>query len=386
MSDSDQCRTLLVGADICPIERNKPLLRSGAADRLFNGLLEDFARADLLLANLECPLIERPSPILKTGPSFGEPPDCLKGIKAAGFNVLSLANNHILDHGAEGLRTTLKACSEAGISTVGAGENLEQARRVLVKNLNGLRVGILSMAEHEFSLATKNTPGANPFDLIDFVQTVRTHRSEWDYLVVLLHGAHEFQAITPRIQKTCRFLVEMGANAVIVQHPHALGGYENYGGGHIVYGQGALLMDEAIYRDRESFHEGFVVKLNVSSQGSSTMEIIPFTQSDPEPGARRLVGDRAARFRRVLEERSLKIQDQAFVSAEWTDFCRKNRHGYRASLLGFNRIMHRLNRTGFLTRFLYGRRPLLGVRNLVQCETHREAIQTIFDAEADGRF
>ncbi len=386
MSDSDQSRTLLIAADICPIEQNKPLLQSGAAERLFNGLLQEFAQADLLLANLECPLIECPSPILKTGPTFGEPADCLNGIKAAGFNVLSLANNHILDHGANGLKATMKACAAAGISTVGAGDNLEEARRVLVKDLDGIRVGILSMAEHEFSLATATTPGANPVDLIEFVQTVRTHRSEWDYLVVLFHGAHEFQAITPRVQKTCRFFIEMGANAVLVQHPHALGGYENYRGGHIVYGQGALLMDEAIYRSRESFHEGFIAKLNVTRRGSSTMEIIPFTQSDPEPGARRSVGDRAIRFLQVLEDRSLKIQNPAFVAEEWTDFCRKNRHAYWASLLGFNRVMHRLNRTGFLTSLLYGKRPLLGVRNLVQCETHREAIQTIFDEESRGRF
>ena len=52
---------------------------------------------------------------------------------------------------------------------------------------------------------------------------------------------------SPRLKDTCHFLIEMGANAVVVQHPHSFGGYESYRGGHIVYGQGALVMDEALY-------------------------------------------------------------------------------------------------------------------------------------------
>jgi poly-gamma-glutamate synthesis protein (capsule biosynthesis protein) len=407
--------TILIGADICPIELNQPLLRAGDAARLFNDLLSEFQSADLVAANLECPLIEQPSPITKTGPNFGEPPDCINGLKNAGIDILALANNHILDHGPEGLRTTLKTCERAGIATVGAAENLAQARRILIREAQGLRVGFLAMAEHEFSIATPRRPGANPLDLIDFVRNVQEHRSEFDYLIVLLHGAHEFQPITPRTQNTCRFLIEMGANAVIVQHPHALGGYEDYRGGHVVYGQGALLMDEAIYRHSKSFHEGFLVKLTINSQRvaetpkhrntetpitlsqlstpcpataviNSQLAIIPFTQSDPEPGVRRMAGDRETTFRKALAERNRKIQDSDFVDAEWKNFCRNHRHGYMAGLLGFNRVMRKLNRNGALTRLLYGTRPLLGVRNIIQCETHREAAQTIFEAQANGEF
>jgi poly-gamma-glutamate capsule biosynthesis protein CapA/YwtB (metallophosphatase superfamily) len=404
--------TILIGADICPIELNEPLLRAGDPVPLFNDLLEDFREADLVVANLECPLVERPSAILKTGPTFGESPDCINGIKNARINVLSLANNHILDHGPAGLRSTLRTCANAGIDTVGAGEDLAQARRILIKKAGDLRIGFLAMAEHEFSIATESSAGANPLDVIDFVRNVRQHRSEFDYLVVLLHGAHEFQPITPRIQKTCRFLIEMGANAVIVQHPHTLGGYEDYCGGHIVYGQGALLMDEAIYRDSKSFHEGFLVKLTISSQtksdsftpvplqqgsapplrdslsrsGGDQLSIIPFTQSDPEPGARRMQGTQGAQFLKDLQERSRKIQDPALVEAEWHAFCRKHKHSYLASLLGFNRVIRKLNVNGIVPKLLYGKRPLLGVRNLVQCETHREAIQTIFEADAKDQF
>ncbi len=371
--------TILIGADICPIERNRPYFMDGDASSLFNDLLPEMQAADLVLANLECPLIEKPAPIPKTGPNFGEPGECIKGIQAAGIDVLSLANNHILDHGPSGLEHTLKVCRAAGIETVGAGENLAAARQMLIKNANGLRLAILSVAEHEFSIATRSAPGANPLDLMDFVRNVKSRRQEFDYLVVLLHGAHEFHPITPRIQNVCRFMVEMGANAVIVQHPHSLGGYEDYLGGHIVYGQGALVMDEAIYRDQKSFHEGFLVKLSIASGGKSTMELVPFIQSDPCPGARRLDPLREPEFRRALQERSELILQESYVADQWIDFCQARRHGYLSSLLGHNRILRNLNARGALEKLFYGQRRLLGSRNIVTCETHQEALQTIFN-------
>ena len=369
--------TILIGADVCPIEGNRPCFMSGDARRLFHDLLAEFEQAGLVIANLECPLIEGPSPIPKTGPTFGEPGACINGIKAAGIDVLCLANNHIMDHGAAGLKNTLDVCGRAGIATVGAGENLDAARRILVRPAGNLRIGILAVAEHEFSIATADSWGASPLDVIDCVRNIQGHRDSFDYLIVLVHGSAEFHVPTPRIQDTCRFLIEMGANAVVVQHPHVLGGYEDYQGGHIVYGQGALLMDEAIYRDRKSFHEGFLVKLSVSENGASTLEIVPFTQSDPAPGARRMDGGKEREFRAVLERKSASVKDEAFVRAEWLRYCHEKKQSYISGLLGHNRVLRKLNTNGWLDRFLHGKRAMLGVRNIVCCETHREAIETI---------
>jgi poly-gamma-glutamate synthesis protein (capsule biosynthesis protein) len=371
--------TILIGADLCPIGANQPYFIAGDAPSLFHDLIPEFEAADLVIANLECPLVDQPSPISKTGPTFGEPGACINGIKAAGVDLLCLANNHIMDHGAAGLRHTLQVCARAGIATVGAGENLQAARRIVVRNAGGLRIGVLAVAEHEFSIATSRSPGANPLDLIDFVRNIKSSRGAYDYLIVLLHGGDEFLVPSPRIQDTCRFMVEMGANAVIVQHPHVLGGYEDYHGGHIVYGQGALIMDEAIYRTRKSFHEGFLVKLLIDDKAASTMEIVLFTQSDPLPGARRMPPESEKAFRQSLAERSKAILDDAFVEAEWLRFCEGNKHGYLSAVLGHNRVLRKLNGSGKLTRLLHGDRQLLGVRNVVCCETHREALETIFN-------
>lgn len=379
MQEDTGTAIILIGADICPIEANRPYFERGDAESLFHDLLPELARADLRIANLECPLIERETPILKTGPVFGESIDCINGIRAAGFDVLTLANNHVRDHGSQGLETTLKACARAGISTVGAGENLAAARRICLKEVRGIKVGILAVAEHEFSIASKDSWGANPLDLIDYVRNVKRHRDSWDYLIVLLHGGDEFFVPSPRVKDTCRFMIEMGANAVIVQHPHVLGGYEEYHGGHIVYGQGALIMDEAIYRTRKSFHEGFLVQLSVSRGGGSAIDFLPFVQSDPPPGARKMGGEAEHRFRRLFEDKVNALKDDAYIEAQWLKFCEERKHGYLGSLLGHNRILARMNRHGALGRFVYGKKILLGTRNIVCCETHREAVETIFN-------
>lgn len=370
---------VLIAADICPIGENREYFERGDARNLLHDLLPEFESADLTVANLECPLVDQPTPILKTGPIFGEPNECINGIKQAGIDVLCLANNHILDHGVPGLRNTIEVCARAGITTVGAGESLQAARRIVVKKAGGLRIGLLAVAEHEFSIATENSWGANPLDLIDYLRNVNSRRGDFDYLIVLLHGADEFLVPTPRIQNTCRFMIEMGANAVIVQHPHCLGGYEEYRGGHIVYGQGALLMDERLYRDRESFHQGFLVKLLIAEDGTSMMEIVPFVQSNPGPGARRLDAERELECRRRLEARARQVAEDTFVKAEWLKFCDTNKHDYMSSLLGHNRVLAKLNKRGMVEKLLHGKLPLLRARNIVLCETHREAIETIFN-------
>jgi poly-gamma-glutamate capsule biosynthesis protein CapA/YwtB (metallophosphatase superfamily) len=371
--------TVIVGADICPIEGNRPYFIKGDAQSLFHDLLGELENADLVVANLECPFIEAPTPIFKTGPVFGLESACINGISKAGIDVLALANNHIMDHGAAGLQNTLKVCARAGVATVGAGENVAAARRIFIRQIGTIRVAVLALAEHEFSIATEQTPGANPLDIIDYTRNVSRSRHAFDYLIVLLHGSDEFHVPTPRIKETCHFFAEMGANAVIVQHPHCLGGYETYRGSHIVYGQGALVMDEAIYRNRKSFHEGFLVKLSIADDASSRMEIVPFVQSDPAPGARRLPAADEERFRQDLAQKSAAIMDDAFVESEWVKFCDDRKHDYISCLLGHNRVFHKLNSRGWLTRLLYGKRPLLGVRNLVSCETHREVLETIFN-------
>jgi hypothetical protein len=391
--------TLLIGGDLCPIGENRGLFEAGDADRLFHDLLPEMRAAELVIGNLESPFIHQTSPIPKTGPHFGAPRSCIAGIQSAGVDLLSLANNHILDQGEVGLRHTLSVCQDAGIATVGAGPDLETAARFWIGRVGEFCVGVAAMAEHEFSIAGHNRWGANPLDLIRLTRELAVRQAELDYLVVLLHGSQEFHVPTPRTQEICRFLIELGANAVIVQHPHVLGGWEEYLCGHIVYGQGAWIMDEAIYRARASFHEAFLVKLVLGPQPETEtchtepgwlgprgrsgvvgrMEVLPFIQSQTPPGARRLTGEMATAWRERMATLCARVVDTGWVRDQWRHYCREHRHDAFSTVLGHNRLLRLLNRRGWLTSYLYGRQTLLGVRNMVLCESHREVLETLFD-------
>jgi len=183
---------IIIGGDVCPIRRNMPYFVKGDSKALFNDLLIEFTQSDLSIINLECPLIREKSPILKSGPVLGANNECINGIKNAQIKVVNLANNHILDHGANGLLNTISVCRNANIAVVGAGENLTEAGYILIRKINGVNIGVLSFAEHEFSIATNNSSGANPLSLIEYVRSIRRDRDKLDYFIVLVHGGKEY--------------------------------------------------------------------------------------------------------------------------------------------------------------------------------------------------
>lgn len=241
-----------------------------------------------------------------------------------------------------------------------------------------IRIGILAVAEHENSIAIENSWGANPLDLIDYVRNVKDQRNSFDYLVVLIHGGNEnYPYPSPRLQDTCRFMVEMGANAVIVQHTHCPGSYEEYQNSHIVYGQGNLIFDWP-HQDKV-FHEGFLVKLSICEDLSSAMDIIPYVQSNSQAGARKMEKELEQAFRQSLEERSIAIKDHTFVNTQWLQFCGKRKHGYLSKVLGHNRLFSKLNNRGLLVKYFYTKNSLLRLQNVISCEAHREVLETIFN-------
>ena len=369
---------ILIGGDVCPMGKITQHFSQGDSDGIFHDLLAEFQNASLSIVNLESPFIEKPSPITKSGCHLGVKSSCVNGFVNAGINVLVLANNHILDHGEAGLKNTLEVCSEAGLSTVGAGENIEAASKLLIREVNGIRVGIYAMAEHEFSIASKNSYGANPLDLIDFVRVVKSRKNDYDFLIVTIHGGNEhYQYPSPGLVKKCRFMVEMGANAVICQHTHCPGCYEKHLNSHIVYGQGNLIF-EPITNGPATWFEGFLIKINIAHDLQSSMEIIPYHQSKSFVGAKRMNKDEEALFLQTIFDRSREIEDENLVEKKWNQFCEKRKYEYLGALLGYNRILHHLNRNGAAIKFLHSRNSLLQAFNLTRCEAHREILETVF--------
>jgi len=376
---------VLVGGDLCPAGGHEALFAEGEAERVFGDALPWFQSSDISIVNLECPLIEGPSPAEKTGPTLGAPAACINGIKETGISALGLANNHIMDHGTRGLASTLETCKANGIATVGAGVNIHEAGRILLCQNAGMSIGIVAMAEHEFGIADEHTPGANPLDLIRYVRLVRQQRASLDYLIVLLHAGNEHHAYPrPSLRDACRFLAEEGANAVICQHSHCPGSYETYRDAHIVYGQGNLVF-QPVGRSPLSWYTGFLVVLRIVSDGTSTMELIPYEQSISGAGVRILQGGQRERFLAELAIRSDCVLDAKRLTEEWARFCKDSADVYLSQLCANTPLVRKVMGRSRLLRRLCSSQSLLLKLNLLRSESHRDAMIQILTQTVEER-
>ena len=217
------------------------------------------------------------------------------------------------------------------------------AHEKIERNAGNLRIGLLAIAEQEWSVATEDSPGANPLDPIHFVRTLQKFRDSYDFLIVLLHsGIEQYPFPTPRQMETSRFIIEQGARVVICQHSHCAGCYETYQSGHIIYGQGNLIFDSP--DQEQSWHEGFLVRLLINDDLSCEWQPIPYVQSESEAGARRMPPERQRAFLKTLSERSIAIQEPGRIKAEWDKYCGERHHYFMSCMLGHNRLLRRLNR------------------------------------------
>lgn len=224
------------------------LAGSGAATFARDGFQYPFAatsqelrRADISIGNLEAPLSSGGNEFAGKKFRFRVNPKAAGALKRAGFSVLTLANNHIMDFGARGLRETLASLDRQNISYAGAGEDIEAARKPALLERNGKKVAFLSysLTQPVEFFAGEKRAGAAPGYSRYFQEDIRKARSSADYVVVSFHWGAE-RAVYPKSYQTeaARRAVDAGADLVIGHHPHVLQGVERYRGGLILYSLG----------------------------------------------------------------------------------------------------------------------------------------------------
>lgn len=224
------------------------LAGSGAAtfaragfDYPFAATSRELRRADIAMGNLEAPLTSGGKEFTGKQFRFRVNPKAAVALSRAGFSVLTLANNHIMDFGAEGLGETLETLKRHGIVFAGAGANIGEARRPAMLERNGGKVAFLSYSltqPLEF-FAGDRSAGTAPGWSRYFQEDIRRARSCSDYVVVSFHWGAE-RAVHPRPYQVeaARRAIDAGADLVIGHHPHVLQGVERYRGGIILYSLG----------------------------------------------------------------------------------------------------------------------------------------------------
>lgn len=374
---------IVIGGDLIPDDN---LLN--AFGNAKNGLLEcpvydAICDADLSIVNLECPVIEKQSGIIKSGPVIGVTPHMFEVLNF--IDIFSLANNHIMDHGSAGLESTINAIQSIGSSFVGVGENANTALKLLIRPVNGVRVAILAISENEFGTASLNTPGAAPIDLISITRLLSTSRSDWDTLVVLVHGGLEhLKTPTPRLRNLCHFLVDMGASAVICQHTHCVGAMEYYNEKPIIYGQGNFYFRKPSSYPKHWF-EGFLTKLtiDIDEPNKISFSAIPFFQSR-SPDEVFLVDKQLTNesFMEDFRKCSSLLSDE-FVRDEFNSFVKLNADRYLSILYGKGPWWRRFRRLLNIAGKTRGLRTDAVMLNTLRCESFRDSCVTLLESSID---
>jgi poly-gamma-glutamate capsule biosynthesis protein CapA/YwtB (metallophosphatase superfamily) len=364
--------SILIGGDLVPTESNFDLFSFANTAELFgDDLLEVLKQVDFRVFNLEVPLTDKEAPIIKCGPNLIAPTNTIKGIKRIQTDLLTLANNHILDQGEQGLYSTIRVLKENDIDYLGAGSNLNEAAQPYFWEKDGIRLGIYACAEHEFSIATKNSPGANPFDPLESLDHIQDLANKCDHLIVLYHGGKEhYRYPSPDLQKICRKIVDKGANLVVCQHSHCIGAFEKYNGETIVYGQGNFLFDDS----KSEFWQTSLLLNVILTDGSMSVEYVPIVKQGY--GVRLANKQQSEEILYGFNERSRQILDEEFVKQEYDRFAAEMLNGYLTTFHGDNlffRVLNKLSRHTLASK-LYTDKSLTVIQNFIECEAHRELI------------
>jgi poly-gamma-glutamate capsule biosynthesis protein CapA/YwtB (metallophosphatase superfamily) len=210
-------------------------------DRPYSGTASELRRGDICVGNLESPLTRGGKEFMGKKFRFRARPETAAALKRAGFSVLTLANNHTMDFGGEGLTDTLRALEDAKLLHAGAGANLAQARQEAVVTARGKRVAFLaySLTYPEEFYAGVGRPGTAQGNMSWASEDIARARKNAEYVVVSFHWGEELaQFPKPYQRRAAHAAIDAGADLILGHHPHVLQGIEQYRGKSILYSLG----------------------------------------------------------------------------------------------------------------------------------------------------
>lgn len=225
------------------------VIADGGIEFPFRLVAEPLQTADITVGNLETALGDVGQPVEKSF-TFQSPPASADSLAWGGFDVVSLANNHAMDYGAESLLQGIDLLKAQNVAPIGAGANSAQARAPFITSVNGLDVAFLGYVHVPVEAsgnffdtatwtATETTPGlawAVPEEIVEDVTAVK---SQADLIVVVLHSGYEYVEPPSEEQAAAAHAaIDAGADIVIGHHAHILQAVEFYKDGVIAYGLG----------------------------------------------------------------------------------------------------------------------------------------------------
>jgi len=200
--------------------------------------------ADIAFANLENPVSlvgENQGSVY----SFRADPKALSGLLFAGFDIVSVANNHMFDWGPDAFLDTIKHLSDVGIRHVGGGANINDARKPAIINRGGMNFHFLAYSQFTSKSVLVDVPSMAPLDLNIMREDISNLGADSSVVVVSIHWGEEYETSPSTLQRKIAYeLIDAGADLVIGHHPHVIQEVEVYGNGLIAYSLGNFIFDQ----------------------------------------------------------------------------------------------------------------------------------------------
>jgi len=259
-------------------------------DLLFEKVTPDLSAADITFANLETPVDHGAG--ISGYPKFNARPELLASLKRAGVDIVSMANNHIMDAGVAGLKRTLGNIDAAGLVFVGAGSTKAGAteiKRITAKDMTVAFLAYTYSTNERLPRRKPDEPGVNILrtdseaDLALAVERVKEAGQSSDLVVVSLHWGDEYAAVPTAWQRqVAEELIETGADIILGHHPHVLQPIESHTAedgrqGLIVFSLGNFISTQnsgVSYKNKNSSRarrgDGIILSITIVKEAGKT--------------------------------------------------------------------------------------------------------------------
>lgn len=280
---ASQTTTLFFAGDIM-LSRNvhDRMVKAGDYSLPFRKIADVTNSADIAFANLESPFNDTGTHFIPNSLIFNADPKAVEGLKFAGFNILSTANNHAFDQGLKGIEYTLKLLKDNGIIAVGtipANGDSDPSQNVIMKNK--IAYGFLSYSYSALNDGGKTKkPEVADFNNLDKLKqdilTLKGHYS--DAVIVNMHAGTEYTRIPNEQQvKFAHAAIDAGAELVVGEHPHWIQTVEQYKGKWIFYSLGNFVFDQMWSIDTK---EGLTLLVTWGENGIEKIQLKPVIIED----------------------------------------------------------------------------------------------------------
>ena len=271
---------------------------NGGASAMAN-IADVLSTADVTISNLESPLSDNDSePVYDKDVYIIGKPSAIEGMVNSGIDIVSLANNHIMDYTGPALQDTLNALDAKGILHAGAGMNEADADKIVETTVNGVSIAFLSWTDivPDNYVAYKDEPGVASarLNMDAALKRVREAKETHDIVIVAMHWGIEYQDYMDESQQQepAHQLVDAGADVILGNHPHVLQGIEFYNGSLIAYAHGNCVFRQAF--EFGNTHQSYVLNFDMTEEGVKNATVTPLYLSDEYGIPSIVTGDQAA--------------------------------------------------------------------------------------------